>query len=477
MKIKLEEYQIGYHKNGKFIDNWQSGIKLLPFVSNTTSVLDRCCPLQGVSGEFFRLAAQDNTYPIEDPEEEIRNHIIPYLCERKKMKAGEMELFLDVLRDILYISGNLNITDSSFMKYVPLMPADENTAPKERAKRVDGQRKAARYLYDMLGAEPLPAFEGSRNLFSRILHDALAYQRRAEAVAAEKAEYKALAYIQKSFKEDLQWLLAQEDVVRVRYLHVFFHFYLCYAITQTLVCLSAKRVSPCDAPEMFYFILSSERVSVNHEAVEKGWPQLMSKHKLDRLYGHAQALDIVNCVLGGNVGFYPEVLAALQKTPFEENKEALEQLLISYQSEKKARLGDRKSENGIARITRADEELHPVSYEDFLIKLEQLCVEWQSTSYISRMRKKVIDVMSMRFLKRGRGHYVLSLDDEMFLFLTAMLTRGEKTQLEALYKRFEKYGMRFNRETKSAMEQYLLKLNLLDRKSDSGEAQYVRVVL
>ncbi|MFT0162396.1 DNA phosphorothioation-dependent restriction protein DptG [Bacteroides thetaiotaomicron] len=37
--------------------------------------------------------------------------------------------------------------------------------------------------------------------------------------------------------------------------------------------------------------------------------------------------------------------------------------------------------------------------------------------------------------------------------------------------------MCFDLHTKQAIEAQLLKLNLLERRSDSGEAQYVRIIL
>ena len=65
----------------------------------------------------------------------------------------------------------------------------------------------------------------------------------------------------------------------------------------------------------------------------------------------------------------------------------------------------------------------------------------------------------------------------MLTFLIALFTKGNKVKLDDMYKRFNNYGIHFNRYSRLAIEDYLLKLNLLDRKSDSGEAQYVRVVL
>ena len=96
---------------------------------------------------------------------------------------------------------------------------------------------------------------------------------------------------------------------------------------------------------------------------------------------------------------------------------------------------------------------------------------------IEIMRKKIIDLLSVRFLQIRRGNFVLVLDNEMLTFLVALFTKSKKTKLDELYKLFNSYGICFNRGSRLAIEEYLLKLNLLDRKSDSGEAQYVTVVL
>ena len=58
-----------------------------------------------------------------------------------------------------------------------------------------------------------------------------------------------------------------------------------------------------------------------------------------------------------------------------------------------------------------------------------------------------------------------------------MMAKDDRIRMEDLYKRFRDYGIEFSFQTKNAISDYLLKLNLLERKSDSGEAQYVRVVL
>ena len=473
MKIDLEAYNEHYHQGGKFIDNWQEGIKLLPFNSNPASAYDKKCGLHGTTGEFFRLWDNDGTKPIEDFEKSAVEPVKEYLVNQKQMPTAQVPEFVRMMRDIMFVNGNLNITDSAFIKYLPLVPNDERISMKDRKKYNDGQRKLANYLYSMLSDEmQISGHSETPILFSKILQEALTPFGVSSDNPKER-DYIVLPYIKKSFEEDLGWMLKQEESVKVKYLHLLLHFYACYAVTQAIVRITAKDKQGEDEPAPFYFILNSERASVNHDAVVRGWSYQIPKSSLDKLYGKSQALDILNSVLGSNVGFYNNIRKVLYQTDFEDNRELCNKLLSKYQEEKREVFNRRSSESG--SIEEIEIDVH--SYDEFISTLELLCTGLQSPSYISRMRKKVIDLLSVRFLQSRIGNFVLVLDNEMLTFLVALFTKSKKTKLENLYKLFNKYGIYFNRGSRLAIEEYLLKLNLLDRKSDSGEAQYVTVIL
>ncbi len=473
MIIDIAAYNDNYHQNGKFIDNWQEGIKLLPFNSNPSSAYDKNCGLHGVTGEFFRLWDNDGTQAVENFEKKTVKPVLEYLTDVKQMPTTQVDEFVRMMKDIMFVNGNLNITDSAFLKYLPLVPNDERISDKDRKKYKDGQRKLGNYLYSMLsddlqnvGHNVIP------NLFSKVLQEALS----ANVLSAsdkKTRDYFILTFIKKSFEEDLKWMLQQEEAVKVKYFHLFLHFYACYAVTQAIVLVNSKKKEKITTPTPFYFILNSEKVSVNHDAVIRGWSYQIPKSTLDKLYGKSQSLDILNSVLGGNVGFYGDILDKLYETDFEENRELCNELLRKYQDEKHDVFSRRKSEDGSI----AKKEISVNSYDEFVTTLEYLCIGLQSPSYVSRMRKKVVDLMSVRFLQSRRGNFVLVLDNEMLTFLVALFTKSKKTKLEEMYKIFNAYGIHFNRGSRLAIEGYLLKLNLLDRKSDSGEAQYVTVVL
>ena len=473
MKINIDAYNEHYHQAGKFIDNWQEGIKLLPFNSNPASAYDKRCGLHGVTGEFFRLWDNDGTKPIEDFENSVAKRVSDYLLNQQEMPTNQVDEFVRMMRDVMVVNGNLNITDSAFLKYLPLVPNDERISSKDRKKYNDGQRKLGNYLYSMLSDN----MQNSKhcvmsNLFSMLLQEALSPLSNSSEESKAR-DYVILPYIKESFEKDLKWMLGQEESVKVKYLHLFLHFYACYAVTQAIVMINSKKQEKPLSPVSFYFILNSEKASVNHDAVTSGWSHQIPKSSLDKLFGKSQALDILNTVLGKNVGFYADILEKLNETDFEENRILCNELLKKYQEEKYEVLNRRTSEDG--SIEKKNIDVH--SYKEFISMLEALCTNLQSSSYISRMRKKVIDLMNVRFLQSRRGNFVLVLDNEMLTFLIALFTKSKKTKLEDMYKAFNSYGIYFNRGSRMAIEDYLLKLNLLDRKSDSGEAQYVTVVL
>ena len=480
MKVKKQPFIDNYHDSagGKFVDNWQKTVRTLPFSSNvSTSVYDKKSSLLSTAGQFVRQLLADGSQPIESFEISVRKAVRDYLLQ-KNMSEEQIKQFIEVVDDVFDVDGNLNIADSSFFRYVPVIPEDASVSEKDKKKYSDGLKKIADYLVSMFNDAKIDLkVRGSNNLFLEVVAGALAnniFEIRSDETSSKS--YTIPAFVRDAFTADVKWLLDQNEQTKVKYLHLLLHFYACYGVTQTIFLLSSDRSKPEDSltPVKLYFILASEKASLNHDAVKFGWPKKIQEQRtLEKLYGKMQALDIVNSILGDRVGFYPEVLQALGETPFEENREVLEYVLRAYESEKTNLLHERTTERD-----RGMTDFDPAvsSYEEFIHKMERCCVELQSKDY-KRIKKKITDLMHMRFLSSRRGNDVLVLDNEMLSFLIVLMTRGEKMKLEDMYKRFNCYGMLFNRGTRSAIEEYLLKLNLLDRKSDSGEVQYVRAVL
>ena len=57
------------------------------------------------------------------------------------------------------------------------------------------------------------------------------------------------------------------------------------------------------------------------------------------------------------------------------------------------------------------------------------------------------------------------------------INNQKKLKLNELFKEFELRGLFFDRDSQTKIVQLYEKLNLLEKKSDSGDAQYVKSIL
>ena len=465
-------------------DEFHETINVLPFTSNpSTSNFDSSCGLKGITGEFFRKCSSHEIIPITDYKKDASGPVIDLLSRKKSLLGNSLGFFQEIMDDIMSAKGEFVPFDASFLKYMAL-DTIEKKGKRVESKYGNGQKKIAEYLVSMLNGESIPQRANSNNnLFSKTIRNALDAGTFYNLHRLE-VSYKILPFVQKTFREDLSWLMGKEDYVLIKYIDLFLYFYACYSITQSAMMLDAenKKSADINIPEPLYFILDKEVASAKRDVVTKGWATKLPNEYLERLYGRMQALDIANTLLANNdnsvfTGFYPEVLQEMNKTPFEDVKSDCEKLLEYYKTRKLDVLN--KRENRKAIDLSIFEDLTVNSYEEFLTKLEKLCRVLQATDYCSKMRRRMIDLMQVRFLqtRRGRGHTVLTLDDEMLIFLIAMITKEKRTKLKDIFKSFRNYGIYFDLHTCQAIEDYLSKLNLLERRSDSGEAKYVRIVL
>ena len=479
----LDEYIIKKDKKTgetKLQDNFQTGKqKLLPFTLNplSGSVYDGTCGLTGVAGEFYRIKTQATVKPIyspQDTEETLRDE----LKNKFKMSEDDVEKIIKIFNDVMFENGTLNVIDPSFFSFVPMKYFGKAYDKDKRVNKYrNGQAKMVDY-YVSIAEDMEVQFEAKeKNLFCEIVDECL--QKDSFDINAERDRYFILPFVRKQFAKDMKWLLRQNSDVIVNYLPLMLYFYASYSLMQTLMFMNkANWQLPVDKPIPVTYMLSSERVSEGQAAVKRGWAAAdhLPENFLNKLSAYAQALDILNSMFEDEEGLmtFHEILSRFDEMDFDdEAKSVCEKVLNIYQDYKYELLNGR------------DTEPHPVaekieirvdSYKDFVNLLLERCLTYQSKDY-PRMKVAIYSLVSIKLFEKRRDYSVLVLDEEMLLFLVAMTAKDERIRIEDLYRRFRDYGMEFSFQTRNAISDYLLKLNLLERKSDSGEAQYVRVIL
>ena len=80
--------------------------------------------------------------------------------------------------------------------------------------------------------------------------------------------------------------------------------------------------------------------------------------------------------------------------------------------------------------------------------------------------------------RRGSLGYCLNLNEEDIILLTKLCIKDQgRLKLSVLFDKFEERGISFDRDSRIKIIGLYEKLNLLEKKSDSGDAQYVRSIL
>lgn len=84
-----------------------------------------------------------------------------------------------------------------------------------------------------------------------------------------------------------------------------------------------------------------------------------------------------------------------------------------------------------------------------------------------------------KFLKsRGRSGLMLNLTEETLIFITKLCIKNQKQmRLKDVFSAFEKRGIFLDSFSKEQVASYYEKLNLIEKKSDSGDAKYVKRIL
>lgn len=459
-------------------DPYNVSINLLPFITNvSTSKFDGTCGLKGITGEFFRdLKGTDTS--ISDYVRDAESKVVSEL-EGNDVSLSTIERFKDVMKDLMSSDNQFVPIEASFLQYYSLDVKENGKITKYGA----GQRRIATYLSSMiLDKTTYGGITTPSNLLSQIIKNALD---RAEQPAKEKRDsYYILPFVRRQFEEDLKWFLSKDDYVIIKYIDLFLYFYVCYSVAQTIMFLDACNMVEKDLeqPEPCYFVLADEPASEKRYAVTQGWTSRFKSRYIEKMYGRMQAVDILNTIAKANeeeiVGLYPNLLKRFSNVPFDNNKQVCSDVLEYYNREKSEILKSRDSETNRGHIGE-DFDCTIDSYEEFFKKLESLCMKLQSQTYQSKFSSQIIDLFKIRLLqqRRGRGQAVLVLDEEMLPFLIALFTRERRTKLKDLYGKFAEYGIHFDMKTKEALAQQLQKMNVLERKSDSGEAQYATVIL
>ena len=223
-----------------------------------------------------------------------------------------------------------------------------------------------------------------------------------------------------------------------------------------------------------YFCLEWEKTSQNRRCFREGWSNLQDAVK--RIFAHAITLEILNQTEEGTSPVdYIRLQELTSCAPGEDHRIA-EQIKVLTDAYRKA-ISDCPE---MAELVRKDSPDGEVAAEVRFL-FESIRVQFENTArsrpYSSYAEK--FEEYSRKYLKRrGRSGMMLNLSEETLIFLTKVCIKDqEKMRLNDVFAEFEARGVFLDNHSKTEIMHYYEKLNLIEKKSDSGDAQYVKRIL
>ncbi|WP_252242690.1 DNA phosphorothioation-dependent restriction protein DptG [Clostridium sp. ZS2] len=430
--------------------------KLLPYTtSDSEKVL--VSKFDGVIGAFSRLVCDKelkNKFNVKEFIENVSDEVEEFEGEDSKNN------FKNIIKTMFINNDSLVDFDIKTMNYIEATNSDE---------------KIARFLFSIFLDDSLKEKVKERydkethNILNKLVLRALP-DLHDKKVSIE--EYKCyVPFIKELFKRDFEFLMNDEELYK-NSIQRFLEYYNMFYISQLCMKLNKFENAEVNFPEPLYYTLNWESTSKNRTAYKYGYENL--KESIDSLFSHAITLELLNHHnLNKQLG-YVELYELFKENDGESVVEDIEQLILEYSK----CICDKNWDEFIASSKECDNVAFNKVYKLFDIVEFQFFKSGRSRAYESYknwFRKFIEENFGKR---RGSLGYNLNLTEEDIILLTKIcINNNEKIKVSVLFKEFEKRGISFDRDSKMKIIQLYEKLNLLEKKSDSGDAQYVKSVL
>ncbi len=430
--------------------------KLLPYsISDKKTVLE----FSGVVGAFSRLISDkelSSDFNVEDFLAEVSDQIGEYEGDTSK------EVFKDIIRSMFIDDDKLVDFDIKTINYIS-------------SEYVDN--KVASFLYSVLFDDSLK--EEVKDHYNREI-DNILYKLVLKSLPELKNKKKSvdnykcyLPFVREQFIKDFNFILSNEDLYR-NSLQRLLEYYYTFYVSQLIMKLDEFECADLDKPSKLYYTLDWERTSKTRTAYQFGWEKI--KNSLNSLLPHAVTLELLNHNdIGDRQLGYKELAELFNNIDTEEIEIQIETLITMYIDSSKHvkswnEFNYNSKESKVKGFDSVNKLFNVVKYQfensarKRAKEAYKNCFEW----FVQKNFAK----------RRGQLGYNLNItEDDIILMTKICINNNEKLKLNDLFQEFELRGLFFDRDSKLKIIQLYEKLNLLEKKSDSGDAQYVKSVL
>ncbi|WLR42615.1 DNA phosphorothioation-dependent restriction protein DptG [Bacillus carboniphilus] len=454
---KIFRFKENEHKtNLRLIHHTGTKFKLLPYTTQNNKVES----FWGITGAFSREITAKKTGTFD--KQSIFNKVLSIVSNSSKNRG----LLLSVIGEIFFDEKDeLIIAHPQFFNYIS---SDKK------------QSEIGRFLASIFSTQEirnnfLNVYKNPpKNVLLKLLHDSLP---KLEEESSEKNKYVNYLWdIRFRFENDLILLLKDEKLFIEHFQQLLQYYYFHY-ITQLVLHLDNFFDETLDIFPLFYSFDWEKRMQSRRSYTE-GWKVV--EPKLHKLYAHVNCLEIMNCIKHKDEFMSYKQFKNYVLTLDKNSRELLNNELNEIINEYKARVLDVPWDK-----FKEPSDMNKYN-EPCLNSIRNLFyhIDFQFKNSVTRKKMYTnyyngfYEFSKTSFLKKsGSLGYTLNLKQEYIIFLTKIcIGNQDKLALNELFNEFEYRGIYFDRDSRKELVELYEKLNLIEKKSDSGDAQYVKYI-
>ena len=458
LSVEAFDKSFAVKEDGKELKhNSGNRFKLFPYVTNTNSII---ISLDLVIGRY--ISQVEKIIPQQITVEEL----IVKLMEETEITPGAEELFQQVVKSNCFDrSGKIRSTN---LRMITQIPCEESSA-----------RKVADYLVDVLGDDEklkisvdhaTAILEEQSNVLEKFIISKLESK---PLPPRDTATYQRITNsLHKKYEEDFEYILGSRNRIS-DYLIPLLEFYYFTYTAQAILQLNRFLAGDRENCIPLYFCLDWEKTSLNRLCYTQGWRML--QEKINSIFAHAIVLDILNQT---EEDYDPVDYIRLDELVQEDGEDhrIAEEIKVLTDRYRNA-ITDCPEMKELRRQYSAKNE----TAAEVRFLFESVRTQFENTGRKPRYASYAthFSEYGKKYLKRrGRSGMMLNLTEETLIFLTKVCIKDqEKMRLNNVFNEFELRGVYLDNISKEQVMHYYEKLNLIEKKSDSGDAQYVKRIL
>ena len=468
------------NKDQKFRGHYTGNkIKLMPFNTKLSggSFDEDFKSFQGVIGELFRTLNNKAQIELTDSTKDFKWELKKTILgnAEAKVQTESVEELKNILSKLYFDEEHglvkFNIKTLSYMNFI-----SSNNVIREISKFI-----FEIFLEDSFSNSIFNEDTNNENLLNQLIIQCLPELSNTTPKTNLPSYHNLFPEIKNQFLEDFEFLAGHNNLF-LKHVEDFFKYYYFHYLSQAVLHFNDFGSVPVKVKPIYYTMdwetISETRLK-NHPI---GWKQL-SRYS-DSIFAHVNTAELLNYIqIDGNaVGNYSEInekYTALNHEEREKFRECIAEIISFYR-------------NSIDLVTGSWKECKhkmdlEITYRNYTDPVTQdIFSLWYTINYqFGNTKRENADVKyaygfyqfsKVNYTKfRGRLGNSTVLSQELLLLLTRIcIGNEEKIRLRTLWDKLQDRGIAFDENTKLEIIRLFEKINLIEKKSDSGDAQYVK---